>query len=97
MKVAIILLISFRLLPGVLAQGVLNRMILPSLNRCGVCRKERLDHAGADHEFSRDASRPQWHGWHAFRRGLGTNLAELGVDPHCALSVRQLPRHARRA
>jgi hypothetical protein len=21
----------------------------------------------------------QWHGWHAFRRGLGSNLNELGV------------------
>jgi integrase len=42
--------------------NVLNRMILPALNRCEVCRKERLDHAGADHEFRRDPSRPQWQG-----------------------------------
>ena len=26
------------------------------------------------------SSLPQWHGWHAFRRGLATNLHELGVD-----------------
>ena len=29
--------------------------------------------------FSRDNSLPRWHGWHAFRRGLATNLHELGV------------------
>ena len=22
-----------------------------------------------------------WYGWHAFRRGLGTNLNQLGVEP----------------
>lgn len=55
-------------------------MILPALNRCEACHKPRNDHTRADHEFKRDASRPEWHGWHAFRRGLGTTLAELGVD-----------------
>ena len=24
--------------------------------------------------------RIQWHGWHAFRRGLATNLKHLGID-----------------
>jgi hypothetical protein len=60
--------------------NVLSRLILPALNVCEVCRKECADHAGVDHDFKRDASRPEWHGWHAFRRGLGTNLAELGLD-----------------
>ena len=32
------------------------------------------------HIFKRDNSLPQWHGWHAFRRGLATNLHELGTD-----------------
>lgn len=30
--------------------------------------------------MKRDASLPHWHGWHAFRRGLATNLHALGVD-----------------
>ena len=30
--------------------------------------------------FQRDKALPQWHGWHAFRRGLATNLHALGVD-----------------
>lgn len=25
------------------------------------------------------ANKLQWHGWHAFRRGLATNLHELGI------------------
>jgi integrase len=71
--------------------NVLNRMILPALNKCATCGKERQDHAGANHEYKRDASRPEWHGWHAFRRGLGTNLAELGVDE---LTIQRILRHS---
>jgi len=32
-----------------------------------------------DHNFVRDRILPEWHGWHAARRGLGTNLYRLGV------------------
>ncbi|MGC2154216.1 MAG: hypothetical protein WA618_19405, partial [Terriglobales bacterium] len=28
-----------------------------------------------------------WHGWHAFRRGLMTNLYELGVPPEVAQTI----------
>ena len=31
------------------------------------------------HDFKRDSSLPEWHGWHAARRGLGSNLYRLGV------------------
>jgi integrase len=71
--------------------NVLNRMILPALNRCEVCRKEKEDHAGADHKYKRDASRPEWHGWHAFRRGLATNLHRLGVNDK---AIQAILRHA---
>jgi hypothetical protein len=37
-------------------------------------------HKKADHPFERDGSLPQWHGWHGFRRGLATNLHDLGAD-----------------
>lgn len=60
--------------------NVVNRAILPALNRCAVCRKAETDHAGADHDYKRDGSRPEWHGWHAFRRGLATNLHQLHVQ-----------------
>jgi integrase len=71
--------------------NVLNRMILPALNRCEMCKKAKADHAGADHDFKRDASRPQWHGWHAFRRGLATNLHRLGVNDK---TIQAILRHA---
>jgi len=32
-----------------------------------------------DHNYVRDASIPVWHGWHAARHGLGSNLYHLGV------------------
>jgi hypothetical protein len=51
---------------------------LARLNVC-TCGKPANKHANADHEFERDDSLPQWHGWHPFRRGLGTNLHDLGV------------------
>jgi integrase len=34
----------------------------------------------------------EWHGWHAFRRGLATNLNRLGVAPKV---IQQILRHAR--
>ena len=39
----------------------------------------------------RDASRPEWHGWHAARRGLGTNLYRLGVPEK---TIQAILRHA---
>ena len=43
------------------------------------------------------AAHIEWHGWHAFRRGLATNLHRLGVDDktiqailrHCNVAVTQ--------
>jgi integrase len=33
----------------------------------------------------------QWHGWHAFRRGLATNLHQLGVSDK---TIQRILRHA---
>lgn len=60
--------------------NLVRRVIVPALSRCAVCRKQEEEHKPEGHEFQRDKSLPQWHGWHAFRRGLATNLHELGVD-----------------
>ena len=35
--------------------------------------------------------RPQWHGWHAFRRGLATNLHRLGVNDK---TIQAILRHS---
>ena len=33
----------------------------------------------------------EWHGWHAFRRGLATNLKQIGVDDK---TIQAILRHA---
>lgn len=71
--------------------NLLNDQILPALNACEQCGKLRAEHAGADHEYETDRSRPAWHGWHAFRRGLATNLHDLGVDDK---TIQAILRHS---
>ena len=68
-----------------------RRVILPALSRCAVCRKLKEEHKPEGHEFRRDDSLPRWHGWHAFRRGLATNLHGLGVDDK---SIQAILRHS---
>jgi integrase len=60
--------------------SLVHRVILPALNRCVVCGKPELGHNAA-HEYVRDGRLPTWHGWHAARRGLGSNLYRLGIAP----------------
>jgi integrase len=72
--------------------NLLGRVILPALNRCQVCRKGEAAHgASVDHAFKRDARYPEWHGWHAARRGLGSNLYRLGV---LDMVIQRILRHA---
>jgi integrase len=71
---------------GVMAK----RRILPALNVCETCHKPEAEHVES-HEYKRDASRPEWHGWHAARRGLGSNLYRLGVPE---LVIQRILRHA---
>jgi integrase len=71
--------------------NVLNRAILPILERCELCEKPKREHTAADHDYERDASRPAWLGWHALRRGLATNLHDLQVDD---LTIQRVLRHS---
>jgi len=71
--------------------NLLKRTILPALDRCEHCRKPKAQHAKADHQFQRDARYPEWHGWHAARRGLGSNLYRLGVPE---IVIQRILRHA---
>jgi integrase len=71
--------------------SVVNRVILPALNRCEACGKAGSDHREADHPYKRDARIPEWHGWHAGRRGLGSNLYRLGVPD---MVIQRILRHA---
>jgi integrase len=70
---------------------LLNTSILPALNRCAECGKPETNHRRVDHEYQRDQSYPEWHGWHAARRGLGSNLYRLGVSDKV---IQAILRHA---
>jgi len=80
-----------RLQKPVCLNGVANRIILPILHRCAVCGAGREEHRKADHNFKLDTCRVLWHGWHAFRRGLATNLYRLGVPDK---TIQAILRHA---
>ncbi len=68
-----------------------RRVIIPAISRCFVCRKQETEHKPEGHIFERDKSLPHWHGWHAFRRGLATNLHALGVDDK---TIQAILRHS---
>jgi len=72
--------------------SVLRRIILPVLNRCGVCEKAEPEHSlDAGHKYERDVAMPRWRGWHGFRRGLATNLYRLGVPDK---TIQAILRHS---
>ena len=59
--------------------NIARRVIMPALSPCAICREQESEHLPDGHAFQRDKALPFWHGWHAFRRGLATNLHTLGV------------------
>src|SRR5271165_5130634 len=71
--------------------SITNRLILPSLNICERCGKRESNHQKANHAYKRDNRIPEWHGWHAARRGLGSNLYRLGVPD---MVIQRILRHA---
>jgi len=44
-----------------------------------------------EHVYERDPRLPRWHGWHAARRGLGSNLYRLVV---AAKVIQRILRHS---
>jgi len=71
--------------------SIASRVVLAALNRCQVCSKPEPEHGDTNHEYRRDESIPEWHGWHAARRGLGSNLYRLGVPD---IVIQRILRHA---
>ena len=67
-----------------------RRVIIPAIEKCTVCRKSKREHKTEGHMFKLDESL-RWHGWHAFRRGLATNLHRLGVDDK---TIQAILRHS---
>jgi integrase len=71
--------------------SLVTRVIGPTLNRCEICGKSVSAHQDAKHPYKRDSRIPEWHGWHAARRGLGSNLYRLGVPE---MVIQRILRHA---
>jgi len=71
--------------------NLVRLVIAPSLSRCAICKKRETEHKPEAHLFERDKSLPLWHGWHAFRCGLATNLHTLGVDDK---TIQAILRHS---
>jgi integrase len=71
--------------------NVYARQIAPVLNVCAKCKETKEEHGEPDHEYNRRSDLPEWHGWHAFRRGLATNLNDLGV---LDLTIQRILRHS---
>jgi integrase len=71
--------------------NLLGDQILPALNRCRHCGKVESAHPVEGHPYERNETLPAWRGWHAFRRGLATNLHDLGVDD---ITIQQILRHS---
>jgi len=67
------------------------RTIRPALERCVVCKESK--HEETDHKFERDPSLPEWKGFYALRRGIGTALA----DVDSAMAAKSVLRHANMA
>jgi len=57
----------------------------------GLSHEGRIKPPKSDYDYKRDGSIPEWRGWHAARRGLGSNLHRLGVPE---LTIQRILRHA---
>jgi integrase len=68
--------------------------VLRPCERCGKSKEahRRSDRRRKDHDYKRREGSVQWHGWHAFRRGLASNLYELMPDDD--LLIQRILRHA---
>ncbi len=74
--------------------NLLNRTMLPALNRCVHCGlSEGLPHLKAKEcpGYERDPRIPEWKGFHAARRGLGSNLYRLGIHDKV---IQKILRHS---
>jgi hypothetical protein len=57
-----------------------NRVIIPAIEKCVVCRLPKIEHEANGHPFQLDKT-IHWEGWHGFRRVLATNLLAIGTPP----------------
>ena len=55
-------------------------------------RADGFGQAGSTHRSSNRRSDSEWYGWHGFRRGIASNLYELGANDKV---VQRVLRHAK--
>jgi hypothetical protein len=55
------------------------------------CEQSKSEHQTDHHQSVRENAFPRWHGWHAFRRGIATNLHQLGVPDR---DIQAILRHS---
>jgi len=67
-----------------------ERVVIPTLKQCAVCKKLESKHEDAGHDFQPDESLPKWHGWYSLRRGVATAVADLSDS----LAAKGLLRHS---
>lgn len=67
-----------------------RRVIIPAIEKCVKCKQSEADHKPEGHMFELDKA-TKWHGWHAFRRGLATNLHALHVEDK---TIQAILRHS---
>ena len=72
-------------------KNIFTRRIEPVLKACDECGKVVEKHGDEEHEFHSRKDLVEWHGWHAFRRGLASNLNELHVPD---LTIQRILRHS---
>lgn len=72
-------------------KNLFTRRIDPVLKACEECGKVVEKHGDEEHEFRPRKDLFEWHGWHAFRRGLASNLNELHVPD---LTIQRILRHS---
>jgi integrase len=68
-----------------------RRVIKRAIEKCGVCKVSEAKHKTDGHLFEQDKNLPVWRGWHAFRRGLATNLHALGIPDR---EIQAILRHS---
>jgi integrase len=71
--------------------NLVKRAIVPALSRCTVCKKQEDEHKPEGHVYQRDNSLPTGTAGTHFRRGVATNLHELGVDDK---TIQAILRHS---
>jgi hypothetical protein len=64
-----------------------TRVIVPALDCCANCHKEKTGHDETDHEFQ---PLPKWYGFYALRRGLATLATSIDTQ----MGAKGLLRHS---